>query len=191
MFGVWTEHGRHRRQALLHDDAGEGRLSGSALALTSPARSAVTRVTGGSILTSRRGSILDGVEAKCMLTTTWQFVILPAVPVYCRRTPDDFVPFFSNPVSSMIHACGWDIARVATSSRRRRTSWSDQSPSVARFMRCRKASASAADPASAAPAYAEMSAGGDSRARSCLASGRGRPTPPTTKGPEGGDQHQQ
>jgi hypothetical protein len=35
-------------------------------------------------------------------TPVWQFVILPPVPVYCRWTPAEQAPFFSNPVSSPI-----------------------------------------------------------------------------------------
>jgi hypothetical protein len=31
----------------------------------------------------------------------WQLVILPAEPVYCRATPQDALPCFKNPVSSI------------------------------------------------------------------------------------------
>src|ERR1019366_1567941 len=36
------------------------------------------------------------------LTATWQFSVLPSRPQYCRPTPTQCVPFFANPVSSMI-----------------------------------------------------------------------------------------
>ena len=35
-----------------------------------------------------------------MNTPTCEFSIRPAVPVYCRATPADILPFFRNPVSS-------------------------------------------------------------------------------------------
>src|SRR3954462_15042951 len=35
-------------------------------------------------------------------TPIWQLSILPVVPVYCRPTPADRVPFLMNPVSSTI-----------------------------------------------------------------------------------------
>jgi hypothetical protein len=41
--------------------------------------------------------------ATLKLTATWQLVILPADPVYCRWTPTECVPCLRNPVSSTIH----------------------------------------------------------------------------------------
>ena len=34
---------------------------------------------------------------------TWQLSCLPNIPQYCRATPTECLPFFGNPVSSMIH----------------------------------------------------------------------------------------
>ncbi len=38
--------------------------------------------------------------AKCRLTAIWQLSMRPSVPLYCRCTPTEWLPFFANPVSS-------------------------------------------------------------------------------------------
>lgn len=46
-------------------------------------------------------------EARWSETPTWQLVTLPAVPVYCRDTHAEAVPFLRKPASSKIKAVGW------------------------------------------------------------------------------------
>src|SRR6185436_3917711 len=60
--------------------------------------------------------------ATSKLTPTWQFVILPAVPVYCRCTPTECLPCLRKPVSSTTHvvtgsfsAMAWQTCRAASS----------------------------------------------------------------------------
>ena len=45
---------------------------------------------------------------------SWQFVIFPAVPVYCRCTPAEAEPPFSNPVSSPIRTPSGSPSAAAT-----------------------------------------------------------------------------
>ena len=49
-----------------------------------------------------------------MNTPTWQFSILPAVPVYIRATPADIFPFFRNPVSSTARTAAGSPIRATT-----------------------------------------------------------------------------
>src|SRR3954447_23254351 len=57
--------------------------------------------------TYHRRKLMDGEGTKRWSHTTrntpiWQFSMRPAVPLYWRATPADFVPFFRKPVSSTI-----------------------------------------------------------------------------------------
>ena len=50
----------------------------------------------------RADNLLMGVVGIDKLTATRQFSCLPTCPQYCRVTPTEFLPFFTNPVSSTI-----------------------------------------------------------------------------------------
>ncbi|CAM5734062.1 hypothetical protein SHIRM173S_08295 [Streptomyces hirsutus] len=58
-------------------------------------------------------------EARCSETPTWQLVIFPAVPVYCRDTHAEAWPSLRKPVSSKISAFGRIAASIFQASRAR------------------------------------------------------------------------
>src|ERR1700761_1829143 len=62
-------------------------------------------------------------------TTVWQLSCFPSWPQYCRATPTECLPFFGNPVSSMIEASIASFASILGSAVWRslvRTALSDQ-----------------------------------------------------------------
>ena len=48
--------------------------------------------------------------ARCTLTPTWQFAVLPSVPEYCRATHGDALPSLPKPVSSITSASTGKLA---------------------------------------------------------------------------------
>jgi hypothetical protein len=49
-------------------------------------------------------------DAQTAKTPIWQFVILPAEPVYCRPTPQDALPCLRKPVSSITSTASGSVS---------------------------------------------------------------------------------
>src|SRR5215210_936675 len=57
------------------------------------------------------------LETEAANTPIWQFVILPAEPVYCRPTPQEALPCLRKPVSSITSTASGAASVSTTSSR--------------------------------------------------------------------------